>query len=214
MHSFTTSPERMAKPIPSTRFPGRREKLSPSFPCPATRRSLSPRFGVPVPSALPTFLRIRATARWSHIGECPRAISRCAAISLSRFCRVAERCLVGLFFGHAQPAMFNARAERILMGLAAQAAVAIDNARLYQTSVREVAARKDAEEQLQELNRNLEQRASQRARAACCKRHQAGGKRAAIPNAGRRGHRLRDLHARSNRHRGELESRSAAHQGL
>ena len=71
--------------------------------------------------------------------------------------------LGGLFFGHAQPAMFSARAERILMGLAAQAAVAIDNARLYQTSVREVAARKDAEEKLQELNRNLEQRASQRA---------------------------------------------------
>ena len=71
--------------------------------------------------------------------------------------------LGGLFFGHAQPAMFSARAERILMGLAAQAAVAIDNARLYQSSVREVAARKDAEEQLQELNRNLEQRASQRA---------------------------------------------------
>ena len=71
--------------------------------------------------------------------------------------------LGGLFFGHAQPAMFSARAERILMGLAAQAAVAIDNARLYQTSVREVAARKEAEEKLQELNRNLEQRASQRA---------------------------------------------------
>ena len=71
--------------------------------------------------------------------------------------------LGGLFFGHAQPAMFSARAERILMGLAAQAAVAIDNARLYQSSLREVAARKDAEEQLQELNRNLEQRASQRA---------------------------------------------------
>ena len=71
--------------------------------------------------------------------------------------------LGGLFFGHAQPAIFNARAERILMGLAAQAAVAIDNARLYQTSLREVAARKDAEERLQELNRNLEQRATQRA---------------------------------------------------
>jgi PAS domain S-box-containing protein len=71
--------------------------------------------------------------------------------------------LGGLFFGHAQPAMFSARAERIMMGLAAQAAVAIDNARLYQTSLREVAARKDAEEKLQELNRNLEQRAEQRA---------------------------------------------------
>ena len=71
--------------------------------------------------------------------------------------------LGGLFFGHPQPAMFSARAERILMGLAAQAAVAIDNSRLYQTSVREVAARREAEEQLQELNRNLEQRATQRA---------------------------------------------------
>lgn len=71
--------------------------------------------------------------------------------------------LGGLFFGHPQPAMFSARAERILIGLAAQAAVAIDNARLYQTGLREVAARKDAEEKLQELNRNLEQRAAQRA---------------------------------------------------
>jgi PAS domain S-box-containing protein len=71
--------------------------------------------------------------------------------------------LGGLFFGHPQPGMFSARAERILMGLAAQAAVAIDNARLYQTSVREVGARKEAEERLQELNRNLEQRAVLRA---------------------------------------------------
>src|SRR6202043_40006 len=71
--------------------------------------------------------------------------------------------LGGLFFGHPQPGMFNDRAERIMMGLAAQAAVAIDNSRLYQTSVREVAARREAEEKLQELNRHLEQRVSQRA---------------------------------------------------
>ena len=71
--------------------------------------------------------------------------------------------LGGLFFGHPQPAMFSARAERILVGLAAQAAVAIDNSRLYQRSVHEVAARKHAEEQLQELNRTLEERVAQRA---------------------------------------------------
>jgi PAS domain S-box-containing protein len=71
--------------------------------------------------------------------------------------------LGGLFFGHPQPGMFSERAERILMGLAAQAAVAIDNSRLYQSSVREVAARREAEEKLQELNRHLEQRVSQRA---------------------------------------------------
>jgi PAS domain S-box-containing protein len=71
--------------------------------------------------------------------------------------------LGGLFFGHGQPGIFTARAERLLVGLAAQAAVAIDNSRLYQTSRREVAARKEAEDKLQELNRNLEARASQRA---------------------------------------------------
>ena len=71
--------------------------------------------------------------------------------------------LGGLFFGHAQPGMFSERAERILVGLAAQAAVAIDNSRLYQTSVQEVAARRQAEERLQELNRTLEERVAERA---------------------------------------------------
>lgn len=37
----------------------------------------------------------------------------------------------GLFFGHAQPGVFNERAEKIITGIAAQAAVSIDNARLY-----------------------------------------------------------------------------------
>jgi PAS domain S-box-containing protein len=72
--------------------------------------------------------------------------------------------LGGLFFGHPQPGMFTERAERILVGLAAQAAVAIDNARLYETSQREVAARKDAEEKLKELNRTLEARIAERVR--------------------------------------------------
>ncbi|HEX3943589.1 MAG TPA: response regulator [Rhizomicrobium sp.] len=71
--------------------------------------------------------------------------------------------LGGLFFGHPQPAMFNARAERILLGLAAQAAVAIDNSRLYQESRRELVARQQAEEQLQDLNRTLEKRVAERA---------------------------------------------------
>jgi PAS domain S-box-containing protein len=37
----------------------------------------------------------------------------------------------GLFFGHPQPGMFSERSERLATGIAAQAAVAIDNARLY-----------------------------------------------------------------------------------
>jgi PAS domain S-box-containing protein len=71
--------------------------------------------------------------------------------------------LGGLFFGHPQPRVFTERAERIVTALAAQAAVAIDNAGLYQTSQREIAARKIAEQELQTLNQSLEQRAKERA---------------------------------------------------
>jgi signal transduction histidine kinase/CheY-like chemotaxis protein len=38
----------------------------------------------------------------------------------------------GLFFGHEKPAVFTPRVEKIVVGIAAQAAVAIDNARLYE----------------------------------------------------------------------------------
>ncbi len=71
--------------------------------------------------------------------------------------------LGGLFFGHAQPRVFTARAERIVVALAAQAAVAIDNARLHDANVREIAARTQAEKELQQLNQNLEKRAEERA---------------------------------------------------
>ena len=75
----------------------------------------------------------------------------------------ADEVLGGLFFGHSQPGVFTARAERILTGLAAQAAVAIDNARLYDASKREVAARTLAEQELQKFNQTLEQRVEERA---------------------------------------------------
>jgi PAS domain S-box-containing protein len=71
--------------------------------------------------------------------------------------------LGGLFLGHSQPGVFTERAERVVIGIAAQAAVAIDNARLYQLSQREIAARKQAEQELQLLNEALEERVAQRA---------------------------------------------------
>jgi signal transduction histidine kinase len=42
--------------------------------------------------------------------------------------------LGGLFFGHAQPAVFTEREEKLVSSLAAQAAIAIDNARLFERS--------------------------------------------------------------------------------
>ena len=70
----------------------------------------------------------------------------------------------GLFFGHSQPGVFTERAEHILVGIASQAAVAIDNARLYEESQRELSARRKAEQQLQALSESLEQRIEERTR--------------------------------------------------
>ncbi|MDR9762863.1 ATP-binding protein [Rhizobium redzepovicii] len=62
----------------------------------------------------------------------------------------------GLFFGHADIGVFDAASESGLAGLAGEAAVAIDNARLFDAAQRELQERRRAEEELKELNANLE----------------------------------------------------------
>jgi PAS domain S-box-containing protein len=47
-----------------------------------------------------------------------------------------------MFFGHPEPGIFTERTERIVRGIAAQAAVAIDNARLYEAAQRAAEERK------------------------------------------------------------------------
>jgi PAS domain S-box-containing protein len=47
----------------------------------------------------------------------------------------------GLFFGHSEPDIFTERAERIVVGLAAQTAIAMDNARLYQEAQQAISIR-------------------------------------------------------------------------
>jgi diguanylate cyclase (GGDEF)-like protein/PAS domain S-box-containing protein len=54
----------------------------------------------------------------------------------------------GLFFGHPEPGVFTERGERLATGIAAHAAVAIDNARLFQGAQSELAARRHAEAEL------------------------------------------------------------------
>ncbi len=54
----------------------------------------------------------------------------------------------GLFFGHSEPNIFTERAERLVVGVAAQAAVAIDNARLYEAAQKEIVLRRRAEDEL------------------------------------------------------------------
>lgn len=63
----------------------------------------------------------------------------------------------GLFFGHSTPEVFTERAEQMVVGIAAQAAIAIDNARLYQQTTRELTKRRRAETLLTTQKSLLEQ---------------------------------------------------------
>ena len=74
----------------------------------------------------------------------------------------AGEVLGGLFFGHAREGVFSERSERGLAGLAAQAAIAIDNARLLAAAQREIAERQRTEASLQELNATLELKVTER----------------------------------------------------
>jgi signal transduction histidine kinase/DNA-binding response OmpR family regulator len=66
--------------------------------------------------------------------------------------------LGGLFFGHSRPGIFGMETEDLVLGLSAQAAVAMENATLFQTVQRELASRQKAEADLHEINATLEQR--------------------------------------------------------
>jgi two-component sensor histidine kinase/integral membrane sensor domain MASE1 len=66
--------------------------------------------------------------------------------------------LGGLFFGHPEAGVFAERTEHLVAGLAAQAAIAIDNARLYQAAQREIEERTRAEEHQRLLINELNHR--------------------------------------------------------
>ena len=61
----------------------------------------------------------------------------------------------GLFFGHPDPGVFTERSERLIVGVAAQAAIGIDNAQLYE-------ARKKTQEALSQAHEQLELRVAER----------------------------------------------------
>lgn len=69
--------------------------------------------------------------------------------------RSAE-ALGGLFYGHPSPGVFTEEAEKIITAIAAQAAVAIDNAQLYRAAQLELAERKRAETALRKRSERLQ----------------------------------------------------------
>ena len=72
--------------------------------------------------------------------------------------------LGGLFFGHSKPARFSAEEEQVAVGVAIQAAIAIDNGRLYQAMHREIDRSAHAEADVKRLNEDLEERVGDRTR--------------------------------------------------
>ena len=64
--------------------------------------------------------------------------------------------LGGLFFGHSAPGKFTETHERILTGIAAQAAIAMDNARLFEQAKWAQTELKRSNEELRRANRDLE----------------------------------------------------------
>lgn len=64
----------------------------------------------------------------------------------------------GLFFGHEDVAVFRERHERLIEGIAAQAAIAMDNARLYREAQQEIGQRKRAEQHQRLLINELNHR--------------------------------------------------------
>jgi two-component sensor histidine kinase len=64
----------------------------------------------------------------------------------------------GLFFGHPKRARFTERHEELVVGIAGQAAIGIDNARLFEAAQREIAERRAAEEHRELLINELNHR--------------------------------------------------------
>ena len=63
--------------------------------------------------------------------------------------------LGGLFFGHSTPGIFHEDHEALIAGLAGQAAIAIDNARLFSAAQKEIADRAKAEAALRDSEARL-----------------------------------------------------------
>jgi len=92
-----------------------------------------------------------------HYGMPEGHLPVCSYLAVPVISRSGE-VLGGLFFGHAAPARFTSRHEELLVGIAGQAAIGIDNARLFREAEREIAERRQAEQHRRLLMNELNHR--------------------------------------------------------
>jgi PAS domain S-box-containing protein len=91
-----------------------------------------------------------------YAGMPPGHLPVCSYLAVPVISRTGE-VIGGLFFGHAAQNVFTERSERLVAGIASQAAIAIDKARLFQGLQQELAARTRAEEALRASETQLKQ---------------------------------------------------------
>jgi signal transduction histidine kinase/CheY-like chemotaxis protein len=91
-----------------------------------------------------------------HHGMPPGHLPVCSYLAVPVISRSGE-VFGGLFFGHPEAARFNERSERLIVGMAAQAAIAIDNARLYEAAQIQISNRERAEAALRENDRRKDE---------------------------------------------------------
>ncbi|HEU4685351.1 MAG TPA: PAS domain S-box protein [Nitrospira sp.] len=125
-------------------------RLASTFPMPADSRIFDPTFkgrGVIRIGDLHRDAAYGANAPQDGMPEQPPVRSYLAVPVISR----SGEVLGGLFYGHGEPDKFGEEAEQMVTAIAAQAAIAIDNARLYGQARKELAQRRQAEERERSL---------------------------------------------------------------
>jgi PAS domain S-box-containing protein len=137
---------------------GVRREAFANFPMPRNTRVFAPTFtGEGVVRSDDITKDTRYGKNDPHFGMPKGHLPVCSYLAVPVISRNGE-VIGGLFFGHSKPGRFVEEHEELLVGIAGQAATAIDNARLYQAAEREIKERRRAEEALQALNATLEER--------------------------------------------------------
>ena len=90
-----------------------------------------------------------------HYGMPKGHLPVCSYLAAPVLSRTGE-VLGGLFFGHSCPGRFTENQEAILLGIASQAGIAMDNARLFQQAEWAQLELKRSNEELQRVNQDLE----------------------------------------------------------